>query len=411
VFRQWIEEELPKHLDKRIRWSGVLWKKKKITDFHQRERKGQLTFFAMNTDAVRTKNGYDSAVNFMTAHKGKVMLVVDESQDFKSNGSDRTYNLMKLKELSTFRRIATGTPIAKNVVDVWSQFNFLDLRILGFKYLTAFKQRFCITKPGDNSVIVAHKNIEELYSLIAPHSFRMKQEEAVDLPPKIYVTREYDMGDDTAGYYKQIKETLLAEMADGAFIDAVNPAVALIRLHQVVCGFLPKEPNDEDGKDAKYRFGGERITEMLNIVRQVEGPIVIWARFTEDRKLITEALLKEKETFAVYAGGDDQRAKARKDFLNDNARVFVSNPKTGGVGLNLQGKCGTVIFYSNSFSALDRWQAEGRTYRIGTLGTVTYFDLVARKSVDKTILRNLKVKKDLADLALDDIRRAIIVGE
>jgi SNF2 family DNA or RNA helicase len=349
-----------------------------------------------------------SAVNFLTAHKGKVMLAVDESQDFKSNGSDRTHRLMKLKELSTYRRIATGTPISKNVVDVWSQFNFLDMRILGFKYLTAFKMRFCITKPGDHSVVVAHKNIEELYSLIAPHAFRMRQEEAIDLPPKIYVTREYDMGDDTAKHYKAIKETLLAEMDDGKFVDAVSPAVALLRLHQVVCGFLPKSEEDMDGKDPMYRFGGERIVEMMNIVRQVEGPIVIWARFIEDRHSIEAALKKEKESYAVYAGGDEARAKAREDFLSGRARVFVSNPKTGGVGLNLQGKCGTVIFFSNSFSALDRWQAEGRTYRIGTLGTVTYFDLVARRSVDKTILRNLKVKKDLAALALDEIRQAIM---
>lgn len=411
--RQWIEEELPKHIDKRIKWSGVLWRKRKIDDWHLREKRGLLTVFAMNTDAIRTKDGFASAIAFMNAHKGKVMLAVDEAQDFKGSkdSTERTFRLFKLKELAAFRRIATGTPIAKNIVDAWSQFNFLDERILGHKYLTSFKMRFCITSPHDRDKIVGQKNTEEFYSLIAPHSFRMTQREAVDLPPSIYVRREYEMGDETAKHYKELKETLLTEMADGGLVDAVNPAVALLRLQQVLCGFLPKKEDDEIGRDVKYRFGGERVREAMNIVRQVEGPVVIWCRFIEDRRQIEDALKKIGETYVIYGGSDNERAKAREAWLGEEARVFISNPRSGGVGLNLQGKCAAVIYYSNSFNALDRWQSEGRTMRIGTLGAVTYFDLVAVKTVDQTILNNLKRKKDLASLTLDDIRRAIQVEE
>lgn len=405
--RQWIEEELPKHISPAVPWEGTLWKKKRIVDWHRRARNG-LSFFVMNTDAIRTKIGLESATAFLKAHNGKAMLVVDESSDFKSNNSDRTYNLFKLKELAAYRRIADGTPISKNVVDLWAQFNFLDERILGMKYLTAYKQRFCITKPGDNATIVGHKNIEELYSLIAPHSFRMRQEEAVDLPEKIYSIREYDMSEETEKYYKQIKETLLAEMEDGTIVDAVNPAVALLRLHQIVCGFLPSEEDDEDGCKVLHRFGGERIAEMMKIVRQVEGPVITWARFIPDRQIIAEALEKEGEGYVIYEGSDDMRAAARADFMAGRKRHFISNQKTGGVGNNLQGACRNVIFYSQSFQARLRWQAEGRTTRIGTLGTVNHFDLVARKSVDRKILTNLRIKKDLADLTLDDIRRAIV---
>lgn len=403
--RQWIEEEVPKHIAKNVPWEGVLWKKKPLLEWHQRK---HLTFFVMNTDAVRTKNGIDSAIAFLKAHNGKSMLIVDESSDFKSNNSDRSYNLeKKLKPLAAYRRIADGTPISKNVVDLWTQFNFLDLRILGFKYLTPYKQRFCITKPGDNSTIVGHKNIEELYSLIAPHSFRMRQEEAVGLPEKIYTIREYEMSEETEKHYKSIKETLLTEMEDGRIVDAVNPAVAMMRLHQVVCGFLSL-PEDEDGAKTLYRFGGERVAEAMNIIKQVEGPVITWARFIPDRFIIAEALEKLGEGYVIYEGSDDMRAAARRDFMNGTKRHFISNQKTGGVGNNLQGACRNVIFYSNSFQARLRWQAEGRTTRIGTLGTVNHFDLVARKSVDRTILRNLKMKKDLADLTLDDIRRAIV---
>ncbi len=408
VYEQWIRDEIPKHLDKRIFWNGVLWKKKHIRDFHIRE-KQSLTFFAMNTDAIRTHDGLATAEAFLKAHSGKSLVIVDESDDFKP-GSTRTYNLMKLKELATFRRISTGTPLTSNATDLWQQMNFLDERVLGFKYLTAFKQKFCITRPGDATKIVAHKNIEELYGLLAPHSFRMMQEEAIDLPEKIYVNVEYDMSDETTRYYKQLKEELLAEMDDGKYVDAVNPAVLLLRLHQCVCGFLTRKPDDEEGADIMYRFGGERVKELQTIVEKSSGPIVIWARFIEDRNTIVKALKEIDETYCVYAGTDSERANAKETFMRKKKRIFLSNQATGGVGLDgLQGDCATVIHWSSSFRARHRWQSEARTTRIGTKGTVKHFDLIARRSVDRKILANLKAKKDLASLTLDDIRRAILV--
>ncbi len=404
VHRQWINEEIPKHIDKRIKWFGILWKKKVIDDFHKRERKG-LTFFAMNTDSIRTKDGLKTAKAFMMANKGKVMLVADEAHDFKTQASARTRALLELGEMATYRRIATGTPQTKNILDYWAQFNFLSEKILGYKYLTAFKARYAIVG-RERETVVAQKNTEEFYSLIAPHCFRLTKAEALDLPPQIYITREYDMSEETKKHYDEMKKTLLTEMSDGTIVDGVNAAVAMLRLHQIVCGHLP---NPETGE--MYRFGGERVEAMMDVVRQVEGPIVIWARFIEDRSVITAALKTAGESYVVYEGNDDQRENAKNDWLAGKIRVFISHPKSGGVGLNLQGKCGTVIFFSNSFAALERWQADGRTHRIGTLGPVTYFDIVAHRSVDKAILRNLQVKKDMAALTLDQIRQAILAEE
>jgi SNF2 family DNA or RNA helicase len=75
--------------------------------------------------------------------------------------------------------------------------------------------------------------------------------------------------------------------------------------------------------------------------------------------------------------------------------------------LNLQGICRTNVYYSNSFNSLARWQSEGRTWRDGTTGSVVYIDLVAKGSPDSRILQNLKDKKSISDLALDEYRKLI----
>ena len=105
----------------------------------------------------------------------------------------------------------------------------------------------------------------------------------------------------------------------------------------------------------------------------------------------------------------DERQRSVAAFLDASGPVkyFVSNPSAGGTGLNLQGECRTVIYYSNSFASLDRWQSEDRTHRIGTNHTVTYFDLVCAGSPDRRILANLRAKKSVSDLALGDIKEML----
>jgi SNF2 family DNA or RNA helicase len=399
VDSQWLTEQIPTHFNGEYRC--IPWKKKALDPRSVSQNKQELVWFAINIDALRTEKGKEACKVFLAAHKCASMMIVDESHCLKTWSAQRTKAAHEIGKLASYKRIATGTPISKNVLDSWSQMGFLDPNILGHRYLSSFKSRYCLLGGWEGKVVVGSKNMEEFYQLIAPHSYRVTKEEAIDLPPKVYIAKEYDMSDETAKHYKEIKETLLTQLDDGTLLDAKNGAVAIGRLQQVVSGHLPRE----DGSIMK--IGGERIEVMLDIVRQRTGPICIWCRFIEDRRVILEALEIEGETAACYAGTDSEREEAKRAFLSGDARIFVSNPKTGGVGLNLAGACQTVIYYSNSFDLIDRIQSEDRVHRIGMGGSVTYFDLVAKKSVDRVILRSLRAKKSLLSLAFDEIRMAI----
>lgn len=399
VHTQWPNEQIPAHFNGAYRC--IPWKKKELEARELQPRNGELVWFAINVDALRTEKGKAACIAFLNAHKNASMMISDESHNIKDGRAQRTKAAIEIGRLAKFRRIATGTPIAKNIVDAWSQFNFLNPNILGHKYMTSFRARFCVMGGFEGRQIVGQKNTEEFYQLIAPHSFRMTKEEALDLPAKVYVTKEYEMGDETLKHYKSVKDLLMTEMDDGTIMDAKNGAVAMGRLQQIVCGHLPREDK------SVMRISSERLEILLDIVRQRTGPICVWHRFIVDGDTIINALLAEGEKAVRYNGSDAEREAAKLAFLSGDARIFVSNPKTGGVGLNLQGDCQTVIYYSNSFDALDRWQSEDRVHRTGMKGTITYFDIVAKKSVDRAILRNLRTKKSISDLTLDEIRKSI----
>lgn len=403
VHLQWIEEQLPEHIDARIPWSGIVYNKKSISDADLAP-PGKLVFLAMNTDAIKTDLGFKVACRFLYLHRERNMIAVDESHGFKTASSARSKALEKLKAFSTYRRIATGTPLGKNIVDMFSQFNFLDINILGFKYMAAFKARFCVFGGFEGRDVVGQKNTEEFYSLVAPHSARLTKDECLDLPPKIYVVREYEMAPETKQHYKELKSEYMTKFEDGSVLDVPSAAVALLRLQQIVCGSVP---TDEGVKI----LGQERVRETLEIARQVSGPVIIWSRFTANVPTLMDALEAEfGKGCAVSYFGDTSPANRKlavEKFMSGQSRFFVSNPAAGGTGLNLQGACRTAIYFSNDFNFITRLQSEDRIHRIGTTGTVTYFDLVARGSVDRGILRNLRNKRDVSRLTLDEIRMAI----
>jgi len=155
-----------------------------------------------------------------------------------------------------------------------------------------------------------------------------------------------------------------------------------------------------------------RLQELLNVLYQRSGKAIIWCRFNEDIKRVMKAL---GPSAVDYYGGtsNNDRQKHITAFLDPGSSItyLVASPEAAGTGLNLQGICRTNIYYSNSFNSLARWQSEGRTWRDGTTGSVTYIDLVAKGAPDARILKNLQDKKSISDLALDEYRKLIMMEE
>ena len=182
-----------------------------------------------------------------------------------------------------------------------------------------------------------------------------------------------------------------------------NAAVMLMRLQQLACGYIKME----DGTYMDLERN-PRLDALLRLRAQTSGKAITWCRFNKDIENVTKALgAGAVSYYGPTSTGDRTEAKHR--FINDPACTdIVANPAAMGKGVDgLQEACQLAIYYSNSFDAIHRWQSEDRIHRIGQAGTATYFDLVARGSPDRAILANLRRKKGLSDLVLDDIKRII----
>lgn len=339
---------------------------------------------------------------------GPAMLIWDESHKGKDPHSVIATTMTKLGRLAAYRRIMTGSPLAKGPEDYYSQFKFLDPNIIGCQTWTGFKQQFCIEGGFSGREVVGYRATEELHARIAGYSYQVRKEDVLDLPPKMYTERLVELTPAQKRVYNQLRDELLADMSDGTILEAGQVTTRMLRLQQVVMGYLPLEAGGFD------EYPDNRLPSLIDFLRDGSGRAVVWCRFTRDIERVLDALGRDA---CVRWDGHEKRSregdKAAWLAPSSGKQFFIGNAAAGGTGLDwINGGPQsplTVVYYSNSFSSIDRWQSEDRTHRIGTKGTVTYTDMIARGTIDRAVLRNLKGKKEITSMSLTELRE--IIGE
>jgi len=332
---------------------------------------------------------------------GRCMIILDESHKTKNPMAKRTKACQILAKSATFKRILTGSPIAKGVEDYYSQFKFLDPTIIGCHTMAGFKQQFCIMGGFDKEEIVGYRSMDEFHRRISPFSYRVEKDDVLDLPPKMYMERFVEMTPEQRRVYNELKVHLETELSDGTVLTVDQITTRMLRFQQVVMGFLPREDGTVE------RFPTNRMTALRDLIEQAPGRVVIWCRFHQD---IDDVLAELGDEAVQYDGRNKaQRPEIKREWLmpGSRKRYFVGNAQAGGTGLDWINGASTVIYYSNSFASIDRWQSEDRTHRIGTKGTVSYYDIICRATVDKAIIANLRGKRDVSAMSLTELKELV----
>ena len=342
VIRNWVPE-IAAHLPERIEREIVLWRpslskahRKELMDLY--ENTGKMKFLLMNIEAFSTKKGVDVAEFFVK--KFKVFMTVDESTTIKNRQAKRTKAVCSVGRGATMRRILTGSPVTKSPMDLYSQMEFLSPDILGFKSYYAFQGRYAVVQRrsmGSHSFnqILGFQRLEELTETLDEHSFRVRKEDCLDLPEKVYMRREVELTAEQSEAYVQMKNLALARLDSGDLATTQNVLTQIMRLQQICLGSL----TDDDG--TVHPLKSNRQDALLDICDEIQGKAIVWATWTQDIRSIAEAL---RDRFGVEAVAtlhgetpDSDRQQIVDSFQDRQSglRFIVGHPKTGGYGLTL----------------------------------------------------------------------------
>ena len=225
--------------------------------------------------------------------------------------------------------------------------------------------------------------------------------ECLDLPDKVYQRREVELTSEQKKVYKQLTDYAIAELNSHEIVSVTSVLTQILRLHQVVCGFVKHDQGEE------VEIASNRLDELINILEEVQGKTIIWANYQFDIKRIRKKLhdIAGVDSVATYYGEtpDEDRQEIIRRFQDPNSELkyLISNTQTGGYGITLT-EASNVIYYSNNYDLEKRLQSEDRAHRIGQTNKVTYIDLVAKGTVDEKIVKALRNKLDLAQEVLGD---------
>jgi SNF2 family DNA or RNA helicase len=257
---------------------------------------------------------------------------------------------------------------------------------------------------------VGHKNLDELYEKIQPHSMRVLKQDCIDLPDKLFVDIRYDLKGEVKRIYDEMTDNFISQVTSDENMSVKHVLTQYMRLQQILGGHYV---SDGSGEFKAISGKNERLELMLDSIVKLSHStkVIIWARFKSEIKLIYERLvnLYGDESSVLYYGEVNQNYKteAKRKFKEDeNCRFLVGNPQSGGIGLNLI-SASYMYFYSKDFSLRIYLQAIERFHRPGQLKNCTVVNMVAKGTIDEKISDAYSKKQDIADYVTGDYLRLL----
>ena len=296
--------------------------------------------------------------------------------------------------------ILTGTPITGSPLDIFSQYKFLDESIFGGSFYL-FRNRYAVMGGYQNRMVIGYRHMDELVSKVHDIAYRIKMEDAVELPPFIDQTRTITLEPKAQSVYRALEQDCYAELSN-CEVTARNVLTQLLRLAQCTGGFIKGDVTSEATQVSGAKL--DALEDIVDTCLEEEKKVVVFARFVPEIEAIAGMLKRKKIGYSLIYGATTDRAEQVKQFQEDpNIKVFIGQLQTTGMGLTLTASS-VAVFYSLDFSYANYEQSRARIHRIGQKQKCLYIHLVCKGTVDEKVLNALKHKGDIAKIMVDDWR-------
>lgn len=287
----------------------------------------------------------------------KPFVVVDESLKIKNAEAKRTKRLLEIGKIVEYKLILNGTPLSRNLLDLWSQMEFLSPLILNMS-LAQFKNTFCewtrVTKSNgwrtySKEYVTGYENVDYLYSLIRHYVFKADLKLGIS---QHYRSKAYYIDEDSREEYARIKEIFLED----EMLEWRNNNIFLEMTQKM---------------QHAYCCTGDKIDQVKSILAEEEvdpSKTIIFCKFIKSRELC-ERLFPE---------------------------CLVLSYQKDSLGLNLQ-EYNVTIYFDKVWDFALRTQSTRRTFRTGQERDCLYYDLTGDVGLERLIDRNIGKKVTMSE--------------
>lgn len=362
-----------------------------------------LTICGIETLSSSVKTFYKLMDLVMTK---ECYLIVDESNLVKNPFAIRSRNILRLSKQCKFKLILNGTPITKNVSDLFAQWQILDWRILGYRSYYSFAANHL---EYDEKLHCVRRvlNFDYIMDKISPYVYQVKKDECLVLPKKLQTTFCFNLTEKQRAHYRKIVEDFLSletlyQMNGQNFkfetlIYRVFTALQQISSGQKITSKVSESMQHESFFDKPE--DNPRIEALSYLMWQnfKDDKVIVWCKFMEEIEDVFAALTAEGFKCCQFHGkmSFKKREESIEHFKGD-CQVLIANKSCASYGLNLQ-FCHNAIYYNNDWNWGTKVQSEDRIHRIGQNHDVKIIDLFAEDTLDERILECLSNKENISD--------------
>ncbi|MGC8992188.1 MAG: DEAD/DEAH box helicase [Thermoplasmata archaeon] len=353
----------------------------------------------LNYEFFRNPDKVDKLLQTFSEFK---IVIADEASMIKNPKAQQSEGAIFMSQLAKYRLILTATPTTQAIDDIFNLFKFLDHgKTFGTNYYK-FKRKYFENIQDKNPrlkfpIWVPKKGaIKEILEKIEPYTIKYTKSEVLNLPPKIYSQSYIELSQQQIEVYNKLAQEDILAMKGNEEIIISTQIAKLAKYKQITSGFYYM-PDENKVVEFKENPKLEELKFLVNKFILENKKILIWTTLKYERKLIYNELVKyfKQPILILDSDLDDKQRFDIVDKFNKSKPpvILLAALKIAKYGLNIFAD--NVIFYSNDFSFESRYQAEDRAYRIGTKGSVLYYDLIADGFIDSNIQKIINNKLDI----------------
>lgn len=327
------------------------------------------------------------------------LIIIDELALFRNSQADRWKSMNDIcnKQCGGKRRVwgLTGSPIPNSPEDAYGQMKLVNPNNPEVPRSFARWRDRVMLKLDMFRWIAKPSAVDAVHAAMTP-AVRFSLDDAVDLPPQILSVRKIPMSAEQKKAFKQMANSLFAEIKEQGSVIAVNEAVKASKLLQIACGVVYGDNHQELCVGSPARL--EALDEVVN---ESEGKVIVFVPYSSALANVKQFLEKKGHTVAVVEGATskNERDQIFYNFQNtDDPRVIVANPSTMSHGLTLTAAT-TIAWYGPTYSNEVYMQACARVRRPGQKRTTVIVHFVSSGFEDQ-IYQRLSKKQSTQGLLL-----------
>ena len=312
------------------------------------------------------------------------LIIIDEAHYVSNAKAQRTKIVNDITNKVERVWLLTGTPMTSRPINYYNLLKIVESRVS--KNWVGYVKRYCegfqINRGGRKIWLTnGASNLDELRDRTKQKVLRRLKEEILDLPDKIITPIFLELN--STEYKKEVGEYL--DWADKHGNESLSIQLnKLMKVRQLIAN-----------EKLKNTF------ELIDQCLEQDKKVIVFTNFTNPLMGIWSKY--KKIAVPLYGSmNQKQRQESVDSFQNDpKVKVFVSNIKSGGVGITLT-EAEVVIFNDLSFVPSDMSQAEDRAFRIGQKKNVSCLYPIFDNTLERVIYNMVQRKKRIIDTVMGD---------